>query len=325
MILTEENYYSVEADNEYMSCSQYQGFMECEAKQLAKLQKRWVEEPTDAFIVGNFFHSHFESREAHQTFCIEHMDRIYTKASIKKYENAKAVMEKELAVDGTSKIIPEEHLEFLSPIKQAVKMIDVVERDPLMRQFIDLPGEHERIVSGTLFGVKWRGKLDKYVRDLRFIIDYKTVANIWETTYNPVTKTRETFVEKYGYLMRAAVYSIIEMQEYYNIGFEEAYKKLQADECDAAEFILLCVSKQEYLDKEAIRLNHVKEYIRELEQVKNNLGRIQMVKAGRAAPKRCGQCDYCRSTKQLKEIIPYYELIPGLRAPREEELIQDVT
>lgn len=325
MILTEENYYSVEADNEYMSCSQYQGFMECEAKQLAKLQKRWVDKPSDAFLIGNFFHTHFESPEAHRQFCLENMERLYTKASIKKYENELAAMEKELAVDGTSERVPEELLEFLSPVRQAVKMIEVVENDPLMRKFIDLPGENERIIQGELYGVKWRGKLDKYIPDLRFIIDYKTVANIWETTYNPVTKERETFVEKYGYLFRAAVYSIIEMQEYYGIGFEEAYQRLKEDTYDVAEFILLCVSKQDYPDKEALRLNHVREYLRELDAVKDNLARFQMIKNGHMAPKRCGQCDYCRSTKQLKELKPYYELIPGLRTPREEELIQDVT
>ena len=37
MILTRDNYYTPEADWEYMSCSQYQGWCECEAKQLAKL------------------------------------------------------------------------------------------------------------------------------------------------------------------------------------------------------------------------------------------------------------------------------------------------
>ena len=36
--LTDANYYSREADMAYMSCSQFQGFAECEAKALAKLQ-----------------------------------------------------------------------------------------------------------------------------------------------------------------------------------------------------------------------------------------------------------------------------------------------
>lgn len=54
MKLTDENYYSVEADKDFMSCSQYQAFMECEAKQMAKLQGRWVDEPKEAFIVGNY-------------------------------------------------------------------------------------------------------------------------------------------------------------------------------------------------------------------------------------------------------------------------------
>ena len=111
MLLTNDNYYSPEADMEYMSCSQYQGFKECEAKQLAKLQRRWVDKPSQAFLVGNFFHSYFESREAHQEFCQANIDEIYTKTSIKNYYKALDVAEKEIAISGKTDINPEEELE----------------------------------------------------------------------------------------------------------------------------------------------------------------------------------------------------------------------
>lgn len=37
MLLTSENYFSIEADKEYMSVSQYKNFKTCEAKALHKI------------------------------------------------------------------------------------------------------------------------------------------------------------------------------------------------------------------------------------------------------------------------------------------------
>lgn len=323
MILTEDNYYTPDADREYMSCSQFQLFCECEAKAMAKLQKRWVDKPSEAFLVGNYFHSYFESPEAHQKFCTENADKIYTQSSYKKYITLCQSRDIEIEANGKSGIIPEAALKPLAKYEQADNMIRVVKDDPLMKQFLDLDGENEKIVTGEIFGVKWRGKLDKYIPEMRFIVDYKTVANIWETTYNPVTKERETFVQKYGYLFRAAVYSLLEMQMHSNIGFRDAYDLMRDSPDDAPNFFLLCVSKQDYPDKEVIRLNHAKEYIRELDAVKEKLGRIQAIKSGIIEPRRCGMCDYCRSTKILKEIKPYYELIPAFRTAKETEYIQE--
>jgi hypothetical protein len=31
---------------------------------------------------------------------------------------------------------------------------------------------------------------------------------------------------------------------------------------------------------------------------------------------RCGDCDYCRSTKQIKGVMSVFELDPGQRPPR---------
>ena len=83
MDLTRDNYYTPEADWAYMSCSQYQGWCECEAKQMAKLQGRWVDEPKEAFLVGNYFHTHFEGPEAHEQFCQEHFEEIYKTKTLK--------------------------------------------------------------------------------------------------------------------------------------------------------------------------------------------------------------------------------------------------
>lgn len=308
-ILTDENYYSTEADMNYMSCSQFQGFCECEAKQLAKLQGRWIEEPQEAFLVGNYFHSYFESPEAHKKFCDDNFDEIFKTKEITVQRATKLTPAiKETVVTGK-----------YAPFEQADKMIQVAENDPVIKRFIDMDGECEQFMVGDIFGVPWRMKMDKYMESSRMIIDYKTVANIYETKYSAELNERVTFVEAYGYIFRAAIYSLIECQNRLEKGFWEIYEGLKNGNLKLPDFLLICISKQDYPDKEIVRLNHRQAYIHELESIKDRLYRLQMIKEGRVKPRRCGVCDYCRATKKITAIKPYYELKPEFRTQREED------
>ena len=290
MELTRENYYTPNADWEYMSCSQYQAWNECEARELAKLQGRWVDEEKEAFLVGNYFHTHFESPEAHEQFCNEHFDKIFKTKTIK----GKGGTPDQMVVTGK-----------YAPYEQADKMIAVAEGDELIRSLLDMPGENEMIMHGQLFGVPWRIRLDKYVASGRMIIDYKTVANISELRWSNEMREKVTFIDAYGYMMRAAVYSEIEKQN------------AQSDK--DPNFLIIAISKQDYPDKEVLMLNHRQRYDYELEKIKERLPMFQMIKEGRAKPKRCGFCDYCRATKKLYAIKPYYSLMPDFREEREDD------
>lgn len=285
MELTRDNYYTPEADWEYMSCSQYQGWCECEAKQMAKLRGRWKDEPTEAFLVGNYFHTHFEGPEAHEQFCRENFDVIFKTKTTKK--------------DGT--VITGKY----KPFEQADKMISVAERDPLIKSLVDMPGENEKIMTGVLFGIPWRIRVDKYVPDGRLVIDYKTVSNINELKWSNELREKVTFIDAYGYMMRAAVYSEIEKQ----------YAREKTD----PHFIIIAISKQDYPDKDVLELNHRERYDYELEQIKERIAHIQRVKDGQEMPTRCGMCDYCRATKKLFAIRPYFKLMPEFRDRREED------
>ena len=287
MKLTDSNYYTPEADREFMSCSQYQDFLSCEARALAKLQGRYIPEPSEALIVGNYFHTAMESEDAHVDFCRHHFDDIY------KYKIDKATGE--AIVTGK-----------YAPYAKADEMIDVCFKDPLIKSLIDMPGENEVIMTGELFGVPWKIRLDKYMPDKRLIIDWKTTADINKTEYNPILGERESFVESLGYMMRAAVYTEIE-------------KQFIGKDTDA-NFVIVAISKQDPPDKAALLLNHRQRYDWELEQIEKNMMNIRRIKSGELKPRRCGMCDYCRKTKVLKKIIPYYVLNPKFREEREEEL-----
>lgn len=290
MELTRENYYTPDADWEYMSCSQYQAWNECEARELAKLQGRWADEEKEAFLVGNYFHTHFESPEAHEQFCNEHFDKIFKTKTVKGKGGA------------PDTVVPTGKY---APYVQADKMIKVAESDELIQSLLTLPGENEMIMHGELFGVPWRIRLDKYVPDGRMIIDYKTVANIGELKWSDELHEKVTFIDAYGYMMRAAVYSEIEKQN------------AQSDK--DPNFIIIAISKQDYPDKEVLMLNHRQRYDYELGKIKERLPMIQAIKEGRVKPKRCGYCDYCRATKKLYAIKPYYALMPEFREPREDD------
>lgn len=278
-ILTDENYYSREADIYYMSCSQYQRFLTCEAEAMAYLWGLW--EPSgksDALLQGQYFHSALESDAAFEAFCNEHFNEIF------KIKETKA-----RGVEIVGKYAPFVKLD---------EMLEVVRKDPLWAKVLAWPGQNELFMTGQIGGVNWRMKMDKYAEGRR-IIDYKTSANLRELYYNPETKERESFVEHYGYMMRAAVYGEIERQTVHNDDFPT--------------FLILGISKQEPPDREAIMLNDDPRWELELERVKKNLIRIQRLKEGHEQPRRCCECEYCRKTKIIKRIKRYTDLMPAYR------------
>lgn len=54
MILNNENYYSPEANQEYMSVSQYKAFMNCEAAAMASISGKYERPTTRALLVTDF-------------------------------------------------------------------------------------------------------------------------------------------------------------------------------------------------------------------------------------------------------------------------------
>lgn len=278
-ILTDDNYYSVEADRHYMSCSQFQMFNKCEAAAIAKLRGLYIEQnESEALFQGQYFHAALESETAFEKFCDENFDKIF-----------KTKETKSRGIEITGKY---------APFMKLDEMLEVMKKDAIMKKFLDMPGENEKFLTGKIGGVPWRIKMDKYCTGRR-IVDYKTSANIWELYYNPETKTKQSFIEEYDYMMRAAVYGEIERQN--------------ADVDSFPTFIILAVSKQDPPDKAVIILNDDERWLFELEKVLGRLAYIQSLKNGSLLPKRCGMCEYCRSTKQIKRIMRYTDLMPEFR------------
>ena len=285
-VLTDDNYYSQEANMHYLSCSQYEEFLDCEAAALAHAQGRWAPPETDAFFLGKYFHSYFEGQKEFDAFCsdAENFDKIF-----------KTKTTKARGFEITGKY---------ANIEKIDKMIRTAEEDPAIQRLIAMDGKTEVSMTGKLFGkYPWKVRLDKWIPDMNLIIDWKTVADIRGLQYNPELGRKATFIENYRYMFRAAVYT-------------EIYKQFTGDNI-APLFWLVCISKQDPPDKEIISLTHQQRYDLELEKVHDRIHRIQSIKDGIVPPKRCGHCAYCRSTKVLERAMDYWELEPDYGTPRE--------
>ena len=238
MELTRENYYTPEADRAFLSCSQYESFIECEAAAMAKIEGRWVPESTKAFTVGNYFHTYFEGPEAHAEFIEEHAAEIFKRGGGKRAE-----------------------------FEQADAMIAAAAADPFIRELIQAEGENEKIMTGELFGsYPWRIRIDKYIpENPRLIIDWKTVANIRERVKGQ--RGWVSFVEAYRYPFRAAVYIEIEKQ---NRGLETdpAFWLVCLSKQDPPDREVISMNGRQRLDFE---LEKIREKIWHIQQVKDGL------------------------------------------------------
>lgn len=258
MNLTAENYYSEAANYEYMSVSQFKDFVGtygrrgCEEMALAKLRGDYQEEETTTLLVGSYVDAYFEGTL--DTFKEEHPD-IFKKTG-----------DKGLKAD----------------YLQAEEIIRRIERDELFMEYMS--GDKQVIMTGELFGVPWKIKVDSYLDGIA-IVDLKVMASLTKLEWVRDIGYLD-FVRYWGYDLQGAVYQEI---VYQNTG-----KRLP--------FYIAGASKEKTTN---IELIHVQDnYLEEaMNVVKYNIERVRQLKTGEAKPDRCECCDYCRETKVLKHPI----------------------
>lgn len=178
MLLNNENYYSLEANREFLSVSQYKDFMGtygsagCEECALAKIDGTWKEniEDSDALMVGSYVDAHFEGT----------LDLFKAKHPCMFKKNG----------------------ELMAKYIKANYMIQRCERDELFMQFMS--GEKQVIMTAEMFGAKWKIKIDSY-HPGRCIVDLKTCQSITKTFSHPDIG-HLNFLAEWGYYIQGAVY-----------------------------------------------------------------------------------------------------------------------
>lgn len=176
MVLTAENYYSKEANKEYMSVSQYKDFagtygkMACEFSAIEKLEERWAQKKTTPLLVGSYVDSYFEGTVGEFK---KETPEIFTQ-----YGGLKA------------------------PYIQADKIIERMERDPLFMMYMS--GKKQVIMTAELFGTKWKIKIDSYAEGIA-ITDLKVVESITKPKWVRDIGYLD-FIRYWGYDIQGAIY-----------------------------------------------------------------------------------------------------------------------
>ena len=188
MELTSKNYFNPEMNLKYLDCSTYKNFVGtvgrkgCECRALAIAKGMYEQPKTEALLLGGYVDAYFDNTLAE--YMIENMEDLYTKASIKKFNDGKG------------------DLELLAAYKQADVMIKRAIKEPLFMKYME--GETQKILTADIDGVPIRVKLDVYNNDR--IVDLKTAASMTQTYYAADSNSRMSFVENFGYVEQAFFY-----------------------------------------------------------------------------------------------------------------------
>jgi len=174
MKLNHANYYSAEADREYMSNSQLKGWLECPRRQWAKLNGQWDDEEPMAFLVGKYVDQWLLTPGTATEFCDANKDALFTKAGKPRAE-----------------------------IELADRMVARAERDDLFMG--SLAGETQKLITWEMLGIKWRALIDVVDPDRGILCDLKTVRD-FDEQWDPVRKMKLPFYERYGYWQQLAIY-----------------------------------------------------------------------------------------------------------------------
>ena len=182
MVLNDENYYSAEANLEYMSVSQYKEFagtygkQACEFHAMEKLAERWEDDSSGALLVGSYVDRYFEGT----------------------LESFKSDNPSIFRVDGSVKA------DFI----RAENVIKRIERDSYFMKFMS--GQKQVIMTGEMFGAKWKIKMDSYHESMA-IVDLKVMSSITETKWVKDLGYLD-WVRFWGYDIQGAVYQEIVRQ-----------------------------------------------------------------------------------------------------------------
>lgn len=174
--LTNSNYYSSKANQQYISVSQYKDFFGtlgmrgCEAKAMAKLHGEYEQESTTAMLVGSYVDSYFGGTLAE--FKSRHPE----------------ILKK----DGTLKA------DFI----QAESIIKRIESDKKFMQFMS--GEKQTIMAAEILGSMWKIKMDSYIPNTA-IVDLKIVDDIYKPYYHKDIG-KINFIQERGYDFQLAIY-----------------------------------------------------------------------------------------------------------------------
>jgi len=175
MKLNNDNYYSKEADFEYMSYSQFKDFNKCPAMAMAKLNGEYEQEESESMLIGSYIDSWLDGEL--DRFIIEHPQVFNSRTG-----------------------------ELKCGFKQAEQLCNIIKKDDYLYE--QLKGQRQVIITGNIAGVKFKGKIDSLLADK--IVDGKVLKDCEDIWHNGEKKP---FFKANEYDIQSAIYKTLYMQQ----------------------------------------------------------------------------------------------------------------
>lgn len=256
MKLTEANYYGAEASRSYFSVSQFKDFLKCPAMAMAKIRGEYIPEKSRALLLGSFVDEMLTgTADSLADFLAENRDELFKKNG-----------------------------DPYADVAQAMETVERVRKQPLIVEYLE--GEKQKIFTGVIGGVPFKGKLDIYKPNER-IVDVKYVASLRSPNLF------ENVVDYWNYTLQGADYVELVRQ---NTG-------------KVLPFYLILITKEKPAHFAVVKLDQIDMDI-ELDKEIKLLPQFQAIKNGEIPPERCEaySCNFCTETKILTEPIPVSHL-----------------
>jgi len=173
MQLTRHNYHSTDANQAYMSVSQFKQFRRCEAMALAEIKGEYSRRTSTAMLVGSYIDAYFTGDL--EEFIAENPDIISSRGASKGQLKAE--------------------------FKQAEEIIDRLMNDRFFMSHME--GIPQQIYTGEIAGVPFKAKLDFLQKDK--IVDLKIVRD-FEDIWSVEDGRRVSWIRFWGYDLQGAVY-----------------------------------------------------------------------------------------------------------------------
>ena len=178
--LTNDNYFSKEADMQYLSVSQYKAFTTCEFAAYHKyVTGKNQPETSDALLIGAYVDAYFSGE--FKKWVEKHPEIFTNKGDLR------------------------------AQFKHADVMINHIQRDELFMS--TLQGEKQKIIIVDIDGIMWKCKPDFIDLENLRCFDLKTTKS-FALEWDEYRKCKLPFYENYNYFLQFAVYKEALYQQY---------------------------------------------------------------------------------------------------------------
>ena len=291
MILTDKNYFSLDADREYMSTSQFGAWMKCAAAEYDRQNGGHEDEDQAWGIGGNYCHTarlqpelldQYKHDHRHELLTLKYPTHSELKALAEQHNvdlkgalSVKAKTEQRLIERGVT--IPAPTESFKHDYQWIPRTLAAFDRQKVFTDALSY-GLKERIITFELGGVQWKARIDNDrgldgFDDLKFMRDFN---DGWSTDYN----ARVPWYSVYRYERQMAIYQ-------HGLGTTGTPN-------------IFAASKQSVPDVAWVRFDDQRMLDQQLNEVERAIPLVMMWKNGTVPAERCEDCDYCRSTKIIE-------------------------